>query len=150
MKLTSPAFAANGRIPERFSQNDVNHSVPLDFAEVPAGTVSLALIMDDPDAPNGTFTHWVVFNIDPHSRGLPENYAPLDVRMACNDQHRPEYTGPKPPDGEHRYFFHLYALDCQLDLPHGTSREAVEQAMAGHQIDEAQLVGRYATPAMVR
>jgi Raf kinase inhibitor-like YbhB/YbcL family protein len=150
MKISCPEFEYGGIIPDRFSQFHENRSLPLDFSDVPAGAQSLVLIMDDPDAPRGTFTHWVVFNIDGNSNGFRENHMPKDVMLGLNDSGEPSYAGPKPPDGEHRYFIHLYALDRRLDLPNGSTRAAVESAIDGHTIDEALLMGRYATPVMAR
>jgi hypothetical protein len=150
MKIKSSAFESGQVIPERFSQYDANRSPPLDFADAPPKAQSLALIMDDPDAPRGTFTHWVVFNIDANSAGFGENKIPADVRFGKNDYDKPEYAGPKPPDGEHRYFFRAYALDTRLNLPNGASRAEVERAMGGHVVAEAELMGRYATPVDAR
>jgi Raf kinase inhibitor-like YbhB/YbcL family protein len=150
MKISSPAFDANGIIPEKFSQNGANRSPPLDFANVPANARSLVLIMDDPDAPNGTFTHLVAFNIDANAGHFAENHIPKDVRLGRNEYDQPEYAGPKPSAGEHRYLFRLYALDCRLDLPHGAARSEVEGAMIGHIIDHAELMGRNATPVESR
>jgi Raf kinase inhibitor-like YbhB/YbcL family protein len=150
MKIKCSEFENNSIIPDRFSQNDANRSPPLDFVDVPAGAKSLVLIMDDPDAPRGTFTHWVLFNIDGNTNGFHENQVPKDVHHGLNDYKQPTYAGPKPPDGEHRYFFHLYALGKRLSLPEGASRRDVEGAMAGHVIAEAELMGRYATPVTAR
>src|SRR4051812_44192708 len=105
MKITSPAFPPDGVIPEKFSQNAENRSPPLNFAGVPTQARSLALIVDDPDAPRGTFTHLVAFNIDPNTSGFRENHIPKDVRLGENGYHESAYAGPKPPNGEHRYFF---------------------------------------------
>ena len=150
MKIKCSEFENGSVIPSRFSQYDVNRSPPLDFVDVPPKAQSLALIMDDPDAPRGTFTHWVAFNIDAGTAGFHENKIPKEVRLGRNDYGKPEYAGPRPPDGEHRYFFHAYALDTQLDLPNGASRAEIEGAMKGHVVDEAELMGRYATPAQAR
>lgn len=144
MKLTSPAFADNAAIPARFSQNGENHSPPLEFHDVPDGTKSLTLIMDDPDAPKGLFTHWVAFNIDPLVRRFAENDLPGDVHCGRNDAGHAHYDGPKPPDKKHRYFFHLYALDTRFDLPDGASRADVESAMQFRIIGEATLMGSFA------
>ena len=150
MNITSPAFDADGIIPERFSQNDANRSLPLDFNDVPPEAQSLVLIMDDPDAPHGTFTHWVVFDLDPKEGGLGENQRPENARPGLNDYKQAAYAGPKPPDGEHRYFLKLYALNRRLSLPKGATRQMVEQAMNGFVIAEAHLMGRYATPVGTR
>ena len=146
MKIKCSEFENGGVIPDRFSQYAVNRSPPLDFVDVPPKAQSLALIMDDPDAPRGTFTHLVAFNIDANTSGFSENHIPKDVRLGRNDYGKPEYAGPRPPDGEHRYFFHGFALDTRLDLPNGASRPEVERAMQGHVVAEAELMGRYATP----
>ena len=146
MKIKSPEFENGGFIPERFTQYDENRSLPLNFEEVPPDARSLVLIMDDPDAPNGTFTHWIAFNIDANTSGFREDQIPKDVRLGTNDKGRAEYAGPKPPTGEHRYFIWVYALDSQLDLPHGATRSEVERAMVGHVLAEAELMGRYARP----
>lgn len=146
MKLSSPAFEPNGIIPTKLSRYDADRTPPLEFSDVPAGTQSLALIMDDPDAPRGLFTHWIAFNIDPNVGRFQENKVPRDVRLGTNDWGEAAYGGPRPPDGEHRYFLHLYALDRRLDLPHGAARGEVERAIAGHVIAEAELMGRFAPP----
>jgi Raf kinase inhibitor-like YbhB/YbcL family protein len=145
MKLNSPEFKNGETIPERFSQFRDNLSPPIDFADVPHGAHSLALIMDDPDAVPRKFTHWIAFNINP-AVSLRENYIPGGVQFGRNSQGEAAYAGPKPPNGEHRYFFHAYALDYRLDLPTGASREEVEQAMDGHILDHAELMGRFAAP----
>lgn len=150
MKISSPAFDADGAIPERFTQNADNSSPPLTFSEVPENARSLVLIADDPDAPSGTFTHLLAFNIDANTNGFRENHIPTDVRLGSNDYDQAAYAGPKPPDGEHRYFFRLYALDRRLDLPNGVSRTELERAMQGHVIATAELMGRYATPLAAR
>ena len=146
MKIKCSEFDYGAAIPERFTQYDENRSLPLDFVDVPREAKSLVLIMDDPDAPSGTFTHWVAFNIDANTSGFRENHIPKDVRLGNNDYGRAEYAGPKPPTGEHRYFIWVYALDSRLDLAHGAERAEVEQAMVGHVIAEAELMGRFATP----
>ncbi|HYC71956.1 MAG TPA: YbhB/YbcL family Raf kinase inhibitor-like protein [Opitutaceae bacterium] len=146
MKISCPEFEPTGVIPERFSQYGANRSPPLDFADIPPEAQSIALIMDDPDAPRGTFTHWVVYDIDANASGFRENRVPKDVRIGRNDYGRPEYAGPRPPAGEHRYFLRAYALDTRLALPEGATREEVEGAMTGHVLDTAELMARYATP----
>jgi hypothetical protein len=150
MKITSPAFSPDGIIPERFTQNGENHSPPLGFADVPPGARSLTLIVEDPDAPKGTVTHLVAFNIDPNENGFPENRIPEGVRCGRNENDEPAYMGPKPPDGEHRYFFRLLALDRKIDLPNGAARDNIERAMRGHVLGTAELMGRYATPMTAR
>lgn len=150
MKISCSEFENGGVIPDRFSQYDANRSPPLEFADVPSGAKSLALILDDPDAPRGTFTHFVAFNLDPEVYEFRENQIPKSARLGANSYGKSEYAGPKPPNGELRYFFRTYALDTRLDLLNGASRADVEHAMEGHVIAEAELMGRYATPAEAR
>lgn len=146
MKIRSPAFHDGGTMPERFSQYRENVSPPIDFAELPERTRSLVLIMDDPDAPRGTYTHWVAYNIDPDAPHVVENATNHGMQFARNDAGKASYAGPKPPSGEHRYFFHAYALDDRLTLPVGVGRPEVERAMHGHILAEAEFMGRYAKP----
>lgn len=148
MEITSTAFAAGGMIPELHTCDGRDVSPPLAWREVPAGTKSLALIADDPDAPRKTWVHWVIFNMPPADGGLPEA-VPTErtladgARQGTNDFGRIGYGGPCPPGGTHRYFFRLYALDSVLDLPAGAPKEALLKAMAGHMLAEAELMGRY-------
>jgi Raf kinase inhibitor-like YbhB/YbcL family protein len=146
MKLDSPAFELGGTIPDQYSHYAANRTPPLEFFDVPDEARSLALIMDDPDAPHGLFTHWVVFNIDPDVSGFDEDELPDNVKFGVTSWGEADYGGPRPPDKEHRYFFRLYALDRMLDLPNGASRREVESAMKGHVIAEAELMGRFAPP----
>ena len=125
MKLSSIAFRHGEHIPIQYTRDGNDKSPPLQISEVPPNTRSLALIMDDPDAPRGTFTHWIVFDIDPKTFEVGEDHAPESGRQGANDWGQAEYGGPKPPSGEHRYFFHLYALDKKLDLPRGSTRDQV-------------------------
>jgi Raf kinase inhibitor-like YbhB/YbcL family protein len=150
MKISSPAFGDGETIPDRYSQYGANQSPPLEFSDVPTDAHSLVLIMDDPDAPRGLVTHCVAFNIAPHSRGFGDNRIPGDVELGANQHGNAAYMGPKPPDREHRYFFHLYALDTRLELPGGVSRDDVERAMAGHVLATAELMGRFAPPVPAR
>jgi Raf kinase inhibitor-like YbhB/YbcL family protein len=150
MKIKSSDFENGGTIPDQFTQFDANRSPAIDFVDVPAAARTLVLIMDDRDAPHGLFTHWIVFNIDPNAGGFRKNEISDDVRLGKNSYEKAEYAGPKPPDGEHRYFFRLFALDQRLDLQTGTSRAEVERAMEGHVIAKAELMGRYATPVSAR
>jgi Raf kinase inhibitor-like YbhB/YbcL family protein len=146
MKITSPDFEDGEMIPGRFSQYYENHSPTLQFSEVPDNTLSLALIMDDPDAPKRTFTHWIAYNIDPKVGRFEEDKISTDATQGRNDTGDLGYAGPKPPDGEHRYFFRLYALKERIDLPEGASRKDVEEAMSNRVLAEAELMGRFATP----
>ncbi|NTW60704.1 MAG: YbhB/YbcL family Raf kinase inhibitor-like protein, partial [Nitrospirae bacterium] len=102
-----------------------------------------ALIMDDPDAPGGMWVHWVVWNIDPTTREIKENGVPPGAKQGVNDFRKTPYGGPCPPSGTHRYFFKLYALDAMLDLGSGTTKGALEKAMKGHILAQAELMGRY-------
>jgi Raf kinase inhibitor-like YbhB/YbcL family protein len=143
MKIESSAFKDGGAIPMRYAKRGDNVSPPLSFRDVPPEAKSLVLIVDDPDAPRGLFTHWVVFNIDP-AGWFPEGKTPPGAREGRNSWGEPRYGGPQPPDREHRYFFRLYALDVALDLPDGTSRSEVEAALSGHVIARAEWMGRHA------
>lgn len=147
LELTSPAFAHNTQIPARYTCDGEDMSPPLHWRHVPPDAVSLALIMDDPDAPRGTWVHWVIYNIPADSSGLPENVPPVasvaTAVQGTNSWPRLGYGGPCPPSGTHRYFFKLYALDTQLKLPPGATKKDLLQAMAGHVLDEAVLVGLY-------
>src|SRR2546423_3346282 len=122
MRITSPAFRDEEHIPRQYTRDDKDKSPPLNIEGVPANAKSLLLIMDDPDAPRGTFTHWIVFDLDPKTEEIEEDHAPRNARQGTNDWGQTEYGGPKPPSGEHRYFFRLYALDEKIDLPRGSSR----------------------------
>lgn len=143
MELSTPAFAPGARIPARYTCEGEDVSPALSWTAPPAGTRSLALIVEDPDAPGRTFTHWLAWGIDPGCAGLGEGErAPREGR---NDFGAPGYRGPCPPvgHGPHRYVFRLLALDAELDLPPGASRGQVERALAGHVLAEAELVGIY-------
>lgn len=142
IRLTSSAFQDNGSIPAKYTCDGENISPPLTITGVPKEATSLVLIMDDPDAPMGTWDHWVVFNIPPDIRAIEEAQEPPGVH-GQGTRNTLVYGGPCPPDREHRYFFKLYALDTNLDLAEGVTKKEVEQAMEGHVIDSMQLVGRY-------
>lgn len=148
MKLESSAFSANSMIPSRYTCDGVDSSPPLSWDEPPAETHSLALICDDPDAPMGTWVHWVLYDIPPTTRQLPEQ-VPAQAQVAGagnqgrNDFGKLGYGGPCPPGGTHRYFFKLYALDQMLNLKAGATKAEVEKAMQGHILENAELVGRY-------
>lgn len=140
MKLTSPEFSNNQPIPKRFTCEGKDINPQLNIEGMPAAAKSLALIMDDPDAPMGTWVHWVVFNI-PVSGKIEENSIPGIQGMTNSG--RPGYHGPCPPSGTHRYFFKVYALDIELCLSAKASKGQLEKAMQGHILEEAQLVGLY-------
>lgn len=153
LTLSSSVFSQNGDIPKRYTCDGDDISPDLRWAGVPAGAKSLALIVDDPDAPDPaapkiTWVHWVLYNIPPTATGLPEGMSPkalpAGTREALNDWKRTGYGGPCPPVGRHRYFHKLYALDVLLpDLGRAATKKDLEAAMKGHILGEAQLVGTY-------
>lgn len=140
MKLSSPAFEHNTFIPAEFTCQGRDINPALLIEGVPAGAKTLALIVDDPDAPMGTWVHWVVYNIKPVPR-IEENSVP--GKQCLNSFRRESYGGPCPPSGAHRYFFKIYALDIELNLSSGSTKGALEQAMRGHILDKAELIGLY-------
>lgn len=141
--LNSSAFSYNGKIPAKHTCDGEDTSPPLAISGVPAGAKSLALSMHDPDAPVASgWTHWVVFNIPPDTRVIEEGKEPSGV-SGKNSWGRAGYGGPCPPSGTHRYFFTLYALDALLSLPEGSGKKEVEQALKGHILEQAELVGLY-------
>ena len=153
-RLTSPAFQQDQDLPSRFSADGGNISPPLEWTGVPDGTKELLLICDDPDAPYGVFTHWIVYGIAATETGLPEGIPddavvdePVELMQGLNEFDESGYTGPTALDDEdddepvpHRYFFRLYALDTELPLAPGARRDEVRQACAGHVIGSAELV----------
>ena len=148
MKITSSAFGHNQSIPSKYTCDEDNTNPPLEFSDLPEGTVSLALIMDDPDVPkhlrpDGNWDHWLVWNIPGDTTGIPEATVAPGV-TGKNTGETNKYQGPCPPDREHRYFFKLYALDTMLELdPQTTTKADIEQAMDGHTLDKAELIGLY-------
>jgi Raf kinase inhibitor-like YbhB/YbcL family protein len=143
LSITSPAFVPGAPIPSQYTCDGADINPALTIDGVPKQTVSLTLIMDDPDAPAGVWDHWIVFNIAPDTHEIAEKQEPVGVHGRGTSGNM-AYHGPCPPDREHRYFFKLYALDTQLDLPEGSTKAAVEAAMRGHILDQVELVGRYA------
>ncbi len=142
--LSSPAFADGANIPKKFSCDGDKVSPQLQWSGAPSGTRSLALIVDDPDAPGGTFTHWVVFDIVATQNGIAEGAANAG-KAGRNSAGQAAYTSPCPPSGTHRYYFTLYALDVDsLGLSVGASRADVEKALGSHVLAKTQLMGRYA------
>lgn len=142
MLIESPAFEQNQMIPKRYTCEGENVSPALKFSGIPKGTVSLVLIVDDPDAPMGTFDHWIAWNIPGNFHEIQEGTSlPVEGTNGFGEQ---GYRGPCPPKGKpHRYFFKIYALDKELDLPPGSSKSAVEKAMQGHILGNSQIVGLY-------
>jgi Raf kinase inhibitor-like YbhB/YbcL family protein len=143
IRVTSADFAEGASIPARFTCQGQNISPSLAFADVPASAKSLVLIVDDPDAPSGTFTHWLVWNIPPGTKKLPSGASPPGAPQGTNDFGSVGYSGPCPPSGVHRYLFHLYALNTLLHLPSGASRTDLDAAIRGHVMATAVLEGHY-------
>ena len=145
IQLSSPAFRSGEAIPRKYTCDGNDVSPPLEWTGVPDGTRSLALIVDDPDAPRGTWTHWIVTNLDAATTSLPEGGPlPARAREGRNDFKRPGYGGACPPPGtSHRYFFRLYALDSELDVQANATREAVLDAMRDHVLAQGELMGTY-------
>lgn len=140
LKLMSPVFEDGEVIPEKYTCEGEDKNPPLKIEEIPEGTKTLALIVDDPDAPVGTFVHWVVWNIEP-AEEIAEDSVP--GQQGENNFGKVQYGGPCPPSGEHRYFFKLYALDAELELPQGSTKDDLKRAMEKHIIEQATLMGRF-------
>ena len=149
MEIKSSAFKAQEKIPAKYTCDGANVSPPLSWTDVPEKTQGLALISDDPDAPVGTWVHWVIYDLPTETRELPEGMAPKEVlengaRQGVNDFRNVGYGGPCPPPGPaHRYFFKLYAIDTKLGLPPRATKKDVEKAMKGHILAQTELVGLY-------
>ncbi len=149
LKLTSTAFTLGGSIPKKFTCDGPDVSPALAWTDAPAGAQSLSLIMDDPDAPAGTWVHWVLYDLPANTRELPEgvpkdNQLSNGARQGRNDFGRIGYGGPCPPPGSaHRYFFKLYALDAKTNLKAGATKAELEKAMRGHILAQTELMGRY-------
>lgn len=142
LTIKSPAFEMNGMIPARFTCDGENISPKLNFSNIPEGTQSLALTMEDPDAPSGTWDHWVVWNIKKDAIGINEGELPSGI-VGLGTNGKASYMGPCPPDREHRYIFTLYALDNILNLTKNSTKEELLQELAPHIIEKTILVGRY-------
>lgn len=147
MRLESNVFRNEDSIPEKYTCDGDNVNPPLEILEVPEKAVSLVLIMDDPDVPDWVrkdrlFVHWVITDMPPTTRYIPENSVPPGI-VGKNTLGKCAYFGPCPPDREHRYFFKLYALDTMVSLGSTATKDQVEQAIDGHIIDQATLMGRY-------
>jgi hypothetical protein len=148
MQITSSAFTEGSMIPAKYTCDGQDISPPLEWKDAPADTKSFALINDDPDAPMGTWVHWVAYNIPSNITKLDENAKPErefknGMRQGSNSWPRIGYGGPCPPSGTHRYYFKLYALDTVLDIKPGATKVQVLQAMKEHVLAEAQLMGKY-------
>jgi Raf kinase inhibitor-like YbhB/YbcL family protein len=147
MRITSTAFSANATIPTQYTCDGQNINPPLAFSDIPPNAKTLVLLVDDPDVPknlipSGVFDHWVVYNITPGTNEIPENSSAVGTQ-GKNGAGKVGYTGPCPPDKEHRYFFKLYALDTTLEFSDAPTKQQVETAMQNHIIGQAELVGRY-------
>ncbi|MHC4642827.1 MAG: YbhB/YbcL family Raf kinase inhibitor-like protein [Planctomycetota bacterium] len=156
IKLTSSAFEEGGLIPPKYTCDGADISPPLQWDAVPEGTKSIALISDDPDAPMGTWVHWVLFNLPADTTELHENTPPDEnlpngadeklpngAMQGITDFRRIGYGGPCPPSGTHRYFFRIYALDTELDLAAGAAKSDLVNVMEGHILAQGQLMGKY-------
>jgi len=143
MKIASSAFREGESIPLKFTCDGGDTSPPLQIGDVPSGAKTLALIADDPDAPGGLFTHWLVWNIPPQTNSIEEGSAPKGLQ-GTNDFGKSGYGAPCPPSGVHRYYFRVFALDRELDLRSGAKRSQLDAAMKGHVIAQGELIGRYA------
>lgn len=143
MKLSSPAFDHSKAIPSKFTCDGEDTNPPLEIKGVPDGAKSLALIMDDPDAPGGVWVHWLLWNIDPAATRIAQGSVPAGAEQGVNSWQRREYGGPCPPSGTHRYFFRLYALKQKLNLPASTTRKDLDKAIKGIVLAQTELFGLY-------
>ena len=149
LNITSIAFEHNGMIPSKYTADGADVSPPIAWQGIPENAKSIALICDDPDAPMGTWVHWLVWNIPPETTGLDENVPPDAVLQngicqGTTDFGQTGYGGPAPPSGTHRYFFKVYALDTMLDLSADSVKPELEAAMDGHILAQGELIGKYA------
>lgn len=144
MNISSPDFSEGGSIPSRFTCDGANVNPALRISDVPTKAKSLVLIVDDPDAPVGTWNHWLLWNLKSDLKEIPANSVPAGAVQGLNDFKKNNYGGPCPPSGTHRYFFRLFALDTALELPAHANRKALDQAMRGHVLGQAEYMGRYA------
>jgi Raf kinase inhibitor-like YbhB/YbcL family protein len=145
MTLTSQAFRYGNPIPAKYTCDGDGVNPHLVIHAVPEAARSLALVMDDPDAPNGLWVHWVLWDIPPETAEIREHTVPFGAEQGLNSWGNRSYGGPCPPSGEHRYFFRLYALDSRLRLPVETTKDDLERSMEGHILATAELMGTYAS-----
>jgi Raf kinase inhibitor-like YbhB/YbcL family protein len=143
LSIACPAFLHNEMIPSKYTCDGADVNPPLSIGNIPEKTKSLALIVDDPDAPMGTWVHWIVWNIGTGTKEIRENSVPQGALQGRNDFRKQEYGGPCPPSGTHRYFFKLYALDSSLTVKAGATKAQIEEAMRGHVLAQAELIGLY-------
>ena len=142
MQLTSPVFQHNTRIPSKYTCDGENINPPLEFSDVSESAKSLVLIMDDPDAPMGTWVHWAIFNMDPLTRMINGDEKPSGIE-GMTSFGKPGYGGPCPPSSTHRYFFKLYALDISFETSSVLDKKTIEEKMQNHILEKAELVGLY-------
>ena len=143
MQLTSPAFQHNTQIPSKYTCDGGDINPPLEISGIPKNTKSLALIVDDPDAPRGDWVHWLVWNISPNVTSIAENSIPTGGIEGMTDFGRTGWGGPCPPSGAHRYQFKLFALATKLNLPMSAKKSDILSAMQGHVLDQTMLIGSY-------
>jgi Raf kinase inhibitor-like YbhB/YbcL family protein len=143
LQIISPAFKHNEFIPKKYTCDGEDINPPFRIEDIPSKAKSLSFIVDDPDAPAGTWVHWVVWNINPDTREIKENSVPKGAQQGLNDFRKNDYGGPCPPSGTHRYFFKLYALDTMFNLGSKAKKSDLEEAMKGHILEKAELVGLY-------
>jgi Raf kinase inhibitor-like YbhB/YbcL family protein len=143
VKISSPVFKNKQMIPQKYTCDGENINPPLQISDIPKETQSLALIVDDPDAPSGDWVHWLVWNINPKTQSIGENEISEKAIQGINDFNRQNYGGPCPPSGTHRYQFKIYALDTILDLPPSSRKKDLEKAMENHILDKDTLIGLY-------
>ena len=148
IKIASSAFKDGGMIPKKYTCDGEEVSPPINWSGIPGNAKSIALISDDPDAPMGTWVHWVIFNVPADSKGFAESVPNQETlsdgaRQGINSSRKIGYDGPCPPSGTHRYYFKVYALDTMLDLSPGATKNDLLKAMEGHILAEGQLMGRY-------
>ncbi len=143
LKISSPAFENNAYVPSKHSCEGIDSNPPLLIEHVPPKTKSLALIVDDYDAPGGIWVHWVVWNIPPETKEIKENSVPAGAIQGPNDFRKKIYNGPCPPPGTHRYFFKIYAIDTILSLTPNSTKTDLEKAIKGHIIEQAKIIGLY-------
>jgi Raf kinase inhibitor-like YbhB/YbcL family protein len=147
MTIASDAFQDNEYLPAKYARSGEDINPPLTFSEVPAEAASLALIMDDPDAPGRTFTHWVVYSMPPATIQILEGSLPMNACEGQNDYGEKSYGGPAPPSGTHRYVFSLYALDADISQDENMTTDKLRQAMDGHILETAKITGLFSANA---
>lgn len=145
LTLKSSAFTQGTSIPSQYTCDGADQSPPLSWSDAPKGTQTFVLILEDPDAPAGTWDHWILYNLPASTSELAENIKnfPTGTQIGQNSWGHQTYNGPCPPDREHRYFFNLYALNSSLALPNGASKKQVESALQNHILEKTQLMGYY-------